>query len=88
MRLATVSVRAGIDQDDAPRILALAVPCPDEPWAKVVTYQGRQYVVGQGRSRDHYVIFDFPFPGHSDQWKIVLPINKPEDLLRQLTEGR
>jgi len=88
MQLATVSVRAGIDQEAAPHILALAHPWPDEPWAKVVNFRGRQYVVGQGRSRDRYVIFDFPFPGHSDQWKVVLPINKPEDLLRQMTEGR
>ncbi len=87
--LAKVSVRAGVDPDVCQRALLAAVGACHvyrNPWASVVEVDGARYVVGQGHP-EYYIVLPFPFAGHADSWKIILPINSAADLLRQL-EGR
>jgi hypothetical protein len=54
------------------------------PWAKEVEVGGEKLVVGQGRHADYFVVFPCPFSGHGDEWKVILPINGADDLLKQL----
>jgi len=85
MQLASVSIRAGIPEEIAHRCLIQCCfsKCEPPPWAKVVKVDGREYIVGSSTG-ERYVVFEFPFPGHSDAWKIIPPLNSAEDLLNLL----
>lgn len=84
MKLSTVCVRAGVDPEVAQRALVAADPSSESPWAKEVEIDGQKYVVGQGKHPGCFVCLPCPFPGHSDEWKVILPIGSADDLLKQL----
>lgn len=84
--LASVCQRVGVSLATGNKALLKSYPWPtDGPWAKEVEVDGARYVVGQGATDPRFfVCFPLPFAGHADQYKTVLPINTPDDLLIQL----
>lgn len=83
-RLAAVCTRAGVSVELAHKALLRAMPIPNGVWAKEVEVDGTKLVVGQGSADDMFVCFPCPFEGHSDEWKVILPIRSANDLLKQL----
>ncbi len=87
IKLAKVCVRANVDPQVANKALFEAHPLPARrPWAREVEVDGERYVVGQGNNEEYFVCLPLPFSGHTDDWKMILPIHSAVDLLEQLRE--
>lgn len=84
VRLASVCQRAGVDPATANRAFLLCVPWPAGPWAKEIEIENQHYVVVMGDDPRFFVVFPVPFPGHSDQWKVIPPLRSANELLALL----